>query len=92
MLFASSAIIYFFLTMGSTESIEDFVISPHSLDHVSIKSACSELELRSYCSSVELELNKENEQHQEESPSQLKILFRKVFKTPALVLHVLHFL
>lgn len=72
MLFASSAIIYFFLTMGSTESIEDFVISPHSLDHVSIKSACSGLELRSYCSSVELELNKENEQHQEESPSQLK--------------------
>lgn len=57
--------------MGSTESIEDFVISPNSQDRVSINSACSGLELRSYCSSVELEFNKENEQHQEQSPSKL---------------------
>ena len=58
--------------MGSTESLEDFVISPNSQDRVSINSACSGLELRSYSSSAELEFNKENKQHQEQSPSKLK--------------------
>ena len=47
----------FFLTMGSTETLEDIVISPNSQDSVSINSACSGLELRSYSSSVELEFN-----------------------------------
>ena len=58
--------------MGSTESLEDFVLSPNSQDRVSINSACSGLELRSYSSSAELEFNKENEQHQEQSSFKLK--------------------
>ena len=58
--------------MGSTETLEDIVISPNSQDSVSINSACSGLELRSYSSSAELEFNKEDEQHQEQSSSKLK--------------------
>ena len=58
--------------MGSTETLEDIVLAPNSQDSGSINSARSGLELRSYSSSAELEFNKENEHHQEQSSSKLK--------------------
>ena len=60
--------------MGSTDSLENIFNSANAQDFESISSGCSGFELKSSSSSAEVELNKENLQHQEQPAKPKKSL------------------